>query len=68
MLPITERSYLQELRDTAQGMSTGNLNPEWAKAYQDLTSAADRLDAMHARCEVQIRSWCAGDPPTRQGI
>jgi len=49
MLPIIDRNYLQELRDTANGMVAGNLNPDWCRAYQALADAADRLDAMQAR-------------------
>lgn len=46
MLPITERAFMQELRDTANGMAAGNLNPDWVRAYAALADAADRLDAM----------------------
>ena len=52
MLPITERSFMQELRDTANGMTFGNLNPDFVRAYAALADAADRLDAMQARCEL----------------
>lgn len=52
MLPITERTFMQELRDTANGMVAENLNPVWVRAYEALADAADRLDAMHARCEL----------------
>ena len=54
MLPITDRVFMQELRDTANGMCEGNLNPLWVRAYKDLADAADRLDAMQARCEVPL--------------
>lgn len=49
---IIERPFLQQLRAAAEGMASGNLNPSWARAYLDLADAADRLDAMQARCEV----------------
>ena len=52
MMLITERSFMQELRDTAKGMAIGNLNPDWVRAYEALADAADRLDAMQARCEL----------------
>lgn len=64
MIPIIERPYLQELRDTAKGMVAGNLNPEWARAYQALADAADRLDAMEARCTLPPEGgWKEGPPP-----
>jgi hypothetical protein len=46
---LSDRSFLQELRDTATGMCVGNLKPDWIRAYQALADAADRLDAMQAR-------------------
>lgn len=49
MLPITERDFLIDLRETARGMCPGNLNPDWVRAYQALGDAADWLDAMTAR-------------------
>jgi hypothetical protein len=52
MLPITERTFMQELRDTANGMSAGNLNPDWVRAYDALADSADRLDAMQARLDL----------------
>ncbi len=52
MLPITDRTFMQELRDTANGMTFGNLNPDFVRAYAALADAADRLDAMQARCEL----------------
>ena len=36
----------------AAGMAAGNLNPDWARAYLEMADAADRLDAMTARCSV----------------
>jgi hypothetical protein len=64
MIPIIERPYLQELRETAKGMVAGNLNPNWARAYQELADAADRLDAMQARTTVPpVGGWKEGPPP-----
>jgi len=64
MIPIIERSYLQELRDTAKGMCSGNLNPNWVRAYEALADAADRLDAMLARSSVPPSGgWPKGTPP-----
>lgn len=62
---IIERSFLQTLRSAAQGMASGNLNPLWVRAYLDLADAADRLDAMQARCEVAPPgNWHESVPPT----
>lgn len=52
MLLITQRTFLQDLRDTAKGMCVNNLNIDWVRAYEALADAADRLDAMEARTEV----------------
>ena len=66
MIPIIERPYLQELRDTAKGMGAGNLNPDWVKAYDALADAADRLDAMEARSTVPpAGGWKEGTPVPR---
>lgn len=51
---ITERSFLQNLRDTAQGMCVANLNENWVRAYHALADAADWLDSMQARCEIPM--------------
>jgi len=64
MLPITERSFMQDLRDTANGMSIcGIMNREWARAYEALADAADRLDAMQARCELPPTGGLAAGRP-----
>ena len=63
MLPITERAFMQELRDTANGMAVGNLNPDWVRAYEALADAADRLDAMQARCELPPPGGWRTDAP-----
>ena len=49
----------------AKGMCVGNLNPDWVRAYESLADAADRLDAMQARCEVYAyeNSKCSSPPP-----
>ena len=49
---LIDRENLQAIRDEAIGMATGNLNPDWVRAYLNLADAADRLDAMQARCEI----------------
>ena len=60
---MIERTFMQELRDTAMGMCTGNLNPDWVRAYEALADAADRLDAMQARLELQPPGgWCTAEP------
>ncbi len=64
MISITERLFMQELRDTAIGMCAGNLNPDWVRAYEALADAADRLDAMQARCEIPPRE--VGEPTSRK--
>lgn len=63
MLAITDRSFIQELRDTAKGMCTNNLNPDWARAYEALADAADRLDAMQARLELPPPGGWRTDKP-----
>jgi len=64
MIAIIERQYLQELRDTAKGMIAGNLNPDWARAYQELAAASDRLDAKQARSTLPPEGgWKEGPPP-----
>jgi hypothetical protein len=63
MIPINDRSFLQELRDTARAMCSANLNPLWVRAYEALTDAADRLDAMQARSTVAPAGGWEKDPP-----
>ena len=64
MIPIIERSYLQELRDTAKGMCAGNLNQDWVRAYEAIADAADHLDAMQARSQLPpVDGWQEGPPP-----
>lgn len=59
---IIERPFLQQLRDAANGMASGNLNPDWVRAYHSLADAADRLDAMQARCTIPETRWGDGSP------
>lgn len=67
MLPITERAFMQELRDAANGMASGNLNQDFVRAYEALADAADRLDAMQARMEVPPSGgWRTDEPPNDQ--
>lgn len=61
---IIERSFLQQLRSAAEGMASGNLNPAWARAYLNLADAADRLDAMQARCEIPPQGGWRTEPLT----
>lgn len=50
---LVDRSFLCQLRERAMEMcSTPSLNPQWRRAYEDLAAAADKLDAMEARCSV----------------
>jgi len=55
---IIHRPFLQELREEANGMASGNLNPDWTRAYLALADAADRLDAMQARSTIPpVGGW-----------
>jgi hypothetical protein len=50
-----ENSKLQEVRDEAYRMSKiGGLNGLWRRAYEDLASAANHLEAMQRRTEDSI--------------
>ena len=62
---INDRSFLQQVRNAAMGMASGNLNPDWVRAYLGLADAADRLDAMQARSTAYetIPSWVVKSPP-----
>lgn len=68
MLNITDRSFLQELRDTATGMCTGNLMPDWVSAYEALADAAGRLDAMQARLELHPPGGWRTDEPVNVSV
>ena len=48
--PFT-REHLQEIRRAAEYMSKAVGVAVWARAYEALADAADRLDAMNARTE-----------------
>lgn len=67
ILPITDRSFLINLRETAVGMATGNLNPQWVRAYLALADAADWLDAMEARCTNAVVENPSHIPPKENG-
>lgn len=63
---ISERSFLQELREAANKLGNGNFPEDWSRAYLALGDAADRLDAMQAR--IETASALAGDvPPIYEG-
>jgi hypothetical protein len=46
------REKLQEIREEASVKREQAVNTLWVDAYADLVNAADRLDAMTARCTV----------------
>jgi hypothetical protein len=46
-----EREELQDIRDKAVISAEGVPNNHWQRAYKQLADAADKLDAMMARCE-----------------
>lgn len=45
------RKRLQELRGHAESESSVAVSSHWRRAWEALSDAADRLDAMFARCE-----------------
>ena len=47
---IHDRQYLQELREAAESYGKEVPNPHWKHAYIELAMAADRCDAIIARC------------------
>ena len=50
--PVT-REHLQEIKRAADYMSKAvGVDTVWARAFEALADAADRLDAMQARTEV----------------
>jgi len=59
-LNILDREFLIWLRESAESVAQGNLNPSWRRAYLALADAADRLDAMQSRCT--IHNWSDGFP------
>ncbi len=50
---MLDREKLQEIRAAAQEEAEIACNPLWVDALTDLANAADRVDAMTARCEVR---------------
>lgn len=66
MLSIINRQFLQELRDSAEGMVSRNPNPDWRRAYQQLADAADRLDAMEARSQLSPPEGGKEGPPSNK--
>lgn len=46
-----DRKELQELRQRAEEHAESIPNNHWKRAYEQLTDALDRLDAMEARTE-----------------
>ncbi len=55
MIDLTNRNELIELREAATLMITGTSNPTWVRVYEKLADAADALDAMQARCEIEFK-------------
>jgi hypothetical protein len=54
-IDITDRDFLIALREEAEKWaSTPCTNPTWVRAALALADAADHLDAMNARCTVNI--------------
>lgn len=51
-IDLHDRLLLQIIREEAATAAESTPNPRWVDAYEALMNAADRLDAMHARCEV----------------
>jgi len=47
---VNDRKFLMELRDRAEGYAEEVPNPHWKHAFNELAMAADRCDAMIARC------------------
>jgi hypothetical protein len=51
-LDILDRKKIQDLRSICFAMSSNNLNFDFSKAYIELGFALDKLDALHARFEL----------------
>jgi len=56
MFDLTKRNNLIDLREAAEQMIVDGTSPSWKRAYEDLAAAADRLDAMKARCELRVEA------------
>jgi hypothetical protein len=51
---VFDRKELISIREKAGELAAVNgTNETWVRAYQTLADAADRLDAMLARCELK---------------
>ena len=48
------RSYYQQIRDEANADRDMVGNDDWRRAYEQLSIAADHVDAMIARCTADI--------------
>lgn len=64
---ILERETLQQIRDAAYGMASGNLNPMWQQAYLNLAVAADHLDAASARSTIAPDGGWREESPSLAG-
>lgn len=56
MIDLTNRNELIDLREQAESMITGTANLSWVRAYERLADAANNLDAMIARTEIEFKS------------
>lgn len=70
---MIRRFELQRLRERAlEEANCPGINLQWKRAYEAFADAADRLDAMVARCTVEEQkptatyaltaSWACGSP------
>lgn len=62
-IDLKNRNCLQAIRELAENAAENVENPFWSNAYADLATAADRLDAMEARCNV-MEKYSDGVPQT----
>lgn len=47
---VNDRQFLIDLRDSSKICADELPNPDWKHAFHELAMAADRCDAMIARC------------------
>ena len=52
-IDLKNRNCLQAIRELAEAQADKAENPFWLGAYADLAKAADKLDAMEARCPCE---------------